>query len=276
MYKNRFNRSEIGLVMKSITIILTLFALIAKAQMHTGARFSSMAYAAVALQDVWSIQQNQAGLCDLKKPVFSLGSTPGFGDHELKIQSAIVALPYRSHFFGLGFQRYGIVEYNEQKMGVTYARRFNTLSAAINVNYHQLYIQNYGSARSFSIEAGLQYWASPNLCLGVHVANPNQSTYNSSVAYIPRRVQIGASYQFSDQLMLATSINKISNNPVDIGVGLEYGLIGWLFLRGGVSVKPLKQYVGFGIHYGQFRFDVATVSHATLGYLPQLAFSYEL
>ena len=262
--------------MKLVGIILMLFVLSAKAQMHTGARFSSMAYAAVALQDVWSIQQNQAGLCDLKKPVFSLGSTPGFGDNELKIQSAIVALPYRSHVFGLGFQRYGIVEKKKKKMGITYARRFNTLFVAINGNYHQLYIQNYGSARSFSIEAGLQYWASYNLCLGVHVANPNQSTYNSSVAYIPRRVQIGASYRFSDQLMLATSINKISNNPVDVGAGLEYGLIEWFFLRGGVSVNPLKQYVGFGIHYSQFRFDVATVSHATLGYLPQLAFSYEL
>jgi hypothetical protein len=235
-----------------------------------------MAHAAVALQDVWSIEQNQAGLCDLKKPIFSIGSTPSLLDNELKTQAVIGAFPFQRNVFGLNFQRHGITEYNEQKAGFTYARRFNTLFAAISGNYHQLHIQNYGLARSLSIEVGLQYWVNSNLCLGVHIANPNQSAYSSNIAVIPRSAQIGASYRFSDELKLATSIYKVSNNPVDICAGIEYSLVDWIFLRGGISVNPLKQYIGVGIHYSQFRLDLATVSHTTLGYSPQLALSYEL
>ncbi len=263
--------------MNSIGIVfILLFTLSAEAQVHAGARFTSMAHAAVALQDVWSVQQNQAGLCGIKEPVVSLGSIPSFLGNDIKTQAAVIALPYRHNVFGLSFQRYGITEYNEQKVGLTYARSFNSLFVALHGNYHQLYIQNYGSAQRFSIEAGLQYWASQNLCLGIHIANPNQSFHNSSIVYIPRSTQVGASYRFSDQLMLAASVDQVSNNPLNVRAGLEYNLIEWFALRGGVSVNPLKQYVGLGIHYSQFRFDIATASHTTLGYAPQLALSYAL
>lgn len=262
--------------MNFIGIILVLSTLSVFGQTHVGARFASMSYATVALQDVWSAQQNQAGLCGLEKPIFSIGSAPGFLGNTIQTQALVVAVPYRSHVFGLSFQRYGITEYNEQKVGLSYARSFNTLSVALHSNYHQFYIQNYGSAQGFSIEAGLQYWANQKLCLGIHIANPNQSTYGTSGLPIPRQIQIGASYRFSDQLLLASGVNQLSNNLRDMYTALEYSLLKWFLLRGGVSINPLKHYVGFGMYYGSFRFDVATSSHAALGYTPQLTLSYEL
>ena len=263
--------------MKYICIALTLFTLSAKAQIDIASRFSGMAYTGAALQDVWSIQQNQAGLCGIKKPTFSMGYAPKFLDNDLRTQAFVFAFPYRDQVFGLSLQRYGIDAYNEHKVGLAYARHFGDLFVAVHGNYHQLSIQHYGSAKSLSIETGFQYQVNQALCLGIHIANPSQNAYGTNqIAYIPTRTQVGGSFKFSNELLFAVSVEKAIRYPIDIRSGLEYKPIPSIALRGGMSLKPLKQYVGIGIHSGRFRFDLASSSHSTLGYAPQLAVSYEL
>lgn len=261
-------------------LTLVIFSLSAFSVMgqtyHSGARFSSMSDAAVAMQDVWSVQQNQAGLCELKQAHIAFGSAPSVFGNDVKRQALVMALPYRSSIFGLGFQRYGISEYNEQKVGLSYARSFNNLYVALHGNFHQLFIQNYGSASALSLEVGMQYWVNDNWCLGLHVTNPSNSRYGNIEAPIAKRFQIGTSYRFSEELLLASSINMITSQPTDLGFGLEYNLLNVLLLRGGISLEPVKHYVGLGIHSGSWKLDIATPWHAVLGYAPQIGLSYAL
>ncbi len=265
--------------MKYICLIcfLFLFSFHVKAQVNPGSRFMAMAKTGVALQDIWSLQQNQAGLAGLQKPCIAIAYEQRFAGQELSAQSALFALPYKQHVVGFRFQRYGFSAYSEQQAGFALARKFgNTLNIALNFNYHQLKITNYGSAKTFSVEAGLQYRASDKLWLGTHVANPNRSEYSKGVdAAIPVIVEFGASYIFSDKVIIATALEKILNSNTDFKIGAEYGLLELLYLRGGVSVNPFKQYAGFGLNYQQFKLDMAASSHPVLGYSPQLSISYE-
>lgn len=249
--------------------LLATLSLSAVAQ--TGARLTSMAHSAVALQDVWSIKHNQAGLCGIEKPIFALGATPNFGD-ELYTQSFAAILPYRDMVFGLGIQRYGITEYNENTVGFTFARRFENIFIALHSNYHQLYIRNYSLIQNFSVEAGIQYRINQNWLLGFHIANLGGYMHSNAM---PVRTQIGTSYLFSENLLLAVTIDK-TTQATNIRTGLEYNLNEWISLRGGLSTYPLKQFIGAGIRYNQFKLDIATDSHPVLGYTPQLAISYEL
>ncbi len=263
--------------MKYIFLFFFLLSFNLKAQVNSGSRFVAMGETGVSLQDIWSLQQNQAGLASLEKPVVAIGYEQRFADQDLSTQSALFAVPYKQNVFGLSFQRYGFSAYNEQQIGFALARRFgNTLHVALNFNYHQLKITNYGSAQTFSVEAGLQYRASDKLWLGAHVANPNRSEYGNGVnAAIPVVLQFGASYSFSDKVLIATALEKTLNLNTDFKMGMEYKLVGMLYLRGGVSANPFKQYAGFGLNYQHLRLDVATSSHPVLGYSPQIAMSYE-
>lgn len=261
---------------KFFTLIFSLISLSVSAQLSSGARIVAMANAGVALQDVWSLTENQAGIAELKGPIVSAGYEQRFFDKDLNSQSLVFVLPIAKSVFGATFQKYGISSFNEQKVGLTYAKHYGTnLNLAVNLNFHHLNISSYGSANTFSTEVGMQYKLSKTLLLGAHIANPNRSNYNKDVnVSIPVSMQLGFAYLISDEVLLVNTFIKTLGYATDFKVGGEYKVIRWLSLRGGVSMNPFKQFAGVGFNYQHISVDIATTSHTILGYTPQLAMSY--
>lgn len=260
-----------------IYFILTLFPFLVNAQNNPGPRITALGSTGVALQDIWSLQSNQAGLAVIQHAKISGAFEKKYFSDELSNQSAVIAFPFGKNVFGLSIQNYGFSAYNEQRIGLAYAKRFgDAVFAALNFNYHQLKIQHYGNAKTFSVEGGIQYKPNPRLCIGTHITNPTQSAYSNDVnATIPINIEFGVSYNFSSKVLLNTGIIKTLNYEADFKAGLEYNLLDWMALRGGVSVNPFRQYAGFGLNYQKFSFDFASASHPNLGYTPQVALSYE-
>ncbi|TZF82758.1 hypothetical protein FW774_14795 [Pedobacter sp. BS3] len=259
-------------------LLLSFFFLfqLVKAQVNTGPRLTGMGGAAVALQDVWSLQANAAGVAGLKHAALSAAYQGQYTNTDLSTQSAVFVLPYKDNAFGLSFQNYGFSAYSEQRAGLTYARTFgNKLNAALSFNYHQVKIPQYGSTSAFSVDAGLQYWVGEKVLLGAHVGNPGQAKFVDVGTIIPVHIDFGASYHFNENLVMAGEVTKTLNANTDVKAGLEYGVVNWLSLRGGVSVNPFRQYAGFGVNYNKFRIDAAASSHPDLGYSPQVSLSYE-
>lgn len=263
--------------MKFSWLLISLMTTAAQAQVNPGPRFTAMAATGVAMQDSWSLQQNQAGLTGARHPSVSVGFEKLFLGQEVSTQSALFILPYKQQVFGLSFQRYGFSAYNQQQIALAYARDFgNVLSLALDINFHQLQIKGYGSSMAYSVEAGVQYKLNAACRLGAHIANPGQSGFEKGMdALIPVKMEFGVSYQFSDKVLLAAAVEKTLNFNADVRSGLEYRLIDWLALRGGISANPFKQYAGFGLNYQKFRLDMAAQKHASLGYAPQIALAYE-
>lgn len=247
------------------------------AQVNYGPRITAMGSAGVAVVDVWSVQKNQAGIAGLKRPELSVAYENRFGIKELSTKSAAFAIPIKNYTIGASFQSYGVDAYHEVKTGISLAKSFGPkLFVAVNLNFHQIKIDNYGNANSFSVEVGLQYMVLPKLWLGTHIANPNQSKYGENTdQIIPAHIQFGASYLFSDQLMITTELEKVLDAEADFKTGLEYKIVKFVALRGGISVNPFKQYAGFGINYEKINLDFAVGSHPVLGYSPQISVGYE-
>ncbi|MGV8880173.1 MAG: hypothetical protein ACOH2A_14220 [Sphingobacteriaceae bacterium] len=249
----------------------------AKSQTLPGSRFTAMGNAAVALSDVWSIQQNQAGLAAIKKITLAIAYENRFFQQDLTTKAAVLSLPFKGNCFGISFQTYGFEAYADQKIGFAFARNFGKkLAIALNLNYHQLYISKYGNASTFSFETGMQYRVNDKFIIGAHIANPNKSDYDARVnAQLLSIYRAGGSYIFSDKITLSAEINKIADYGTDINAGLSYQFFELLTLRGGISAQPFKQYAGFGLHYQQLFLDFAVSSHPVLGYSPQMALAYE-
>ncbi|MEO5911704.1 MAG: hypothetical protein ABIP95_12495 [Pelobium sp.] len=264
----------------NVTILILSFFLCAynlNAQVIYGPRITAMGNAGVAVVDIWSVQKNQAGIAGLKRPELSVAYENRFGLTELSTKSAAFAIPIKNYAIGASFQSFGVDAYHEVKSGISLAKSLGPkLFAAVNLNFHQLKIDNYGNANSFSVEVGLQYEALPKLWLGTHIANPNQSKYGENTdQIIPAHIQFGASYLFSEQLMITTETEKVLDAEVDFKTGIEYKIIKFIALRGGIAVNPFKQYAGFGINYQKLKLDFAVGSHPLLGYSPQISVGYE-
>lgn len=246
-------------------------------EINLGPRATALGNTGVALQGVWSLQSNQAGMAALKSPVASISYQNNFINPELRTQSAVAAWPIKRNTLGLSMQSYGFSAYSEQKIGFAYARSFgNTVSASLNVNVHQVKIAQYGNAKTYSVDAGLQYQAFEKLLIGTHVSNPYRSSYDKDVdAFIPVCIEFGAAYKFSDKVLINTGVIKTLNALTDFRFGLEYSILNVLAFRGGISLSSFREFAGFGYQYQNINVDAAVSADPHLGYFPQLALSYE-
>ncbi|TDG35773.1 hypothetical protein EZJ43_12195 [Pedobacter changchengzhani] len=256
--------------MKIFSFLLIFFsASTLFAQNNLGARLTAMGNNSAAVTDVWSLQGNPSGISSIKEITASINYAKYLFSNEVSNQSFAFVVPFKNNFAGISFQRYGFSAYNENKVGFAYAKKFgDKFTTAINLNYHQLKISNYGSSKGFSVDVGLLFQLNKQLILGAFVANPSQQSFDTSeiLAKIPTSLNIGASYLASDKVLIATTISKILKESIDVKVGIDYKIVEFFCLRGGLSANPFKQYVGFGVNYQKFFLDFATIYEANLGY----------
>lgn len=258
-------------------LLILFFPDLLLAQNNLGPRLTAMGNNGSAVYDVWSLHANAAGITATEKPIISLNYIKHLFSGEISTQGLALIIPYKNNFIGIGFQRYGFSEYHESKIDFAYAKKFgDQISAAINLNYHQLKITKYGSATGFSIDVGVLYKLNKHLTFGAYTSNPSKQRYSTTqvAAEIATSYHVGASYNASDKVLIAASISKILNQSVDVGLGIDYKIVELLSLRGGLSAQPFKQYAGFGINYKTFLFDMATAYDPNLGYTPQIAMAY--
>ena len=260
-------------------LLIVLSTTCAYAQNNLGPRLSAMADNGAAVGDIWCSQANPAGIAFIAQPAISLNYIRNLLSEEISSQGIVAVIPFGKNYLGTSFQRYGFSAYNESKVGFTYSKRFGeNFSLALNGNYHQLKISNYGSSTGFSIDFGVFYRLNTSFSIGAFTNNPSGQKFNSDLiaAKIPTSFNIGTSYLATSQVLIATTVSKVSDQSIDFRLGLEYKLYNLLSLRGGISTKPFKQHVGFGLNYKKFAMDMATTFDTNLGYAPQIAIGYAL
>ena len=114
---------------KALFVIVLLFSvnqLFAEGE-PIGARAASMGNASVSSTDIWSIFNNPAGMA--KQSVFSAGVNyeNRYLMKELGLKSAALLVPSRFGVLGLSFNQFGYSLYNENKIGLAYARSFGEI-----------------------------------------------------------------------------------------------------------------------------------------------------
>lgn len=259
-------------------MLLLLFCFFnVKGQVNSGARFTGIGNTGTALQGVYSLARNQAGIANSKSPILSLGFEGPFLGVDIRSQYALVIFPTQLGVLGYTISNYGISNaYSNLKSGLSLARMFGPqLAMAITANYHHLQIPKYGSNTAFSIEFGVQYIFKEKWIIGAHIDNPGQFSYENQDYYIiPTLLSLGNSYRFSDQVLISIDGRYFLGENFDGSLGIEYSIVEWLKLRGGISVNHFQQYAGFGFGYRDFLFDTAVILHPRLGISPQIGFSY--
>jgi len=258
-------------------LLISLSPIYLFAQNNLGPRLTAMGNNGAAVSDVWAIQSNPSAICHLDAPVVSISYIKHLLSDEVSTQALAAVVPFKNNSFAAGFQRYGLPEYQENKISFAYAKKFGKkLSFGLNVNYHQLKIESYGSSTGFSVGVGVLYQFLNHFAVGAFVSNPFKQKFSSTevLTELPMSYNIGASFSASDKLIIATTVSKFINHTIDVSLGIDYKIIDLLSLRGGLSVKPFKQYAGFGLNYRKFLLDMATTYDANLGYAPQFSIGY--
>ncbi|MBW6492066.1 MAG: hypothetical protein K0B15_12820 [Lentimicrobium sp.] len=244
----------------------------------SGARSAAMGTSSVALSDVWSAFNNQAGLARLTVPVAGVYYENRFLLKDLGYKAGVFALPLNQGTVALSFSHFGYQAYNESKIGLAYARGFGKYIAfGLQLDYNMARLaESYGNRNFITFEAGLLANVTSQLAIGVHVYNPIQaklSEFNDERA--PVIFRFGTTYDISENIIITAETEKDINHTANIKAGVEYKLIPQIHVRGGISTNPASNSFGVGIFMGNFNIDISSSYHYVLGFSPQASLNYK-
>jgi hypothetical protein len=241
-----------------------------------GARAAGLSNASVTLSDVWALSNNVAGIAKLDRP--ELGA---FAENRFMIRGfntvAFQAM-YPTAKYGVGgidLYRFGDQLYNEQRFGIGYAHRIGTVSLGIKLDLLQLRIQDLGSRKAVAFSVGAQMEVVPDLVVGAHVYNLNQTRLaEAEDERVPTLMKTGLSYRPSKKLMLNVETEKQLALPADFKAGLEYRIIEKFALRSGFSTLAQSATFGAGFQARAFAVDYALGARTALGVSNHLSVAY--
>lgn len=243
--------------------------------MVAGAKGAAMANTSVTFQDVFAMTSNQSGIAFLPNSSVGLLAEQRFLNSDIRQIGAVAALPSRFGSFGILVQSFGFETYNEQKIGLAYARKLSkTFAIGIQFDYLNTRIPEYGNQGVLTFEGGLQAQIMENLWLGAAVFNPIRQGFSPDER-LPVQLNVGLSYRFSDKIFIATEVEKDFEYPAAVKIGLDYHIIEPLSIRLGIGTQPIQNSFGIGLHWKQFRFDFAATYHQILGLTPTFSMVHD-
>lgn len=245
-----------------------------------GAKSASMGNASVAMVDLWASYNNQAGLAFLEAPELGAFFENRFLMQELNAQGLAYAMPFKKMggTLGINLYRFGYSNFNDNKLGLTFAKKFGKVfSAGIQLNLH--YFQQGGGYESILTATGelsMLLYLAENWSLGAHVFNPTRTSMASfDREKIPTVFRLGTAYAFSDKVQATLEIEKDLVYDPTFRAGLEYKPSKKVSIRAGLNSNPISPAFGLGVNLGNFVLDAASAWHQVLGFSPQASLSYQ-
>ena len=245
-----------------------------------GARGLGMGNVGTTFQDIYSAFSNQAGLAHLTGLSFAIHAERRFLVEGLNSMSAAFAYPTNSGTFGLTLNYFGYGAYNEQKIGLNYARKlFDRVSIGAQFDYIGTRFDDpiYGSRASFTFELGVLAKLRKDFLVGAHVFSPIRvQLTEDNRDVIPTQFKFGLTYLPNDKLNVTAEIEKDIDYPVSFKAGMEYFLVEKLAIRAGVGTQPTQTGFGIGVYLNSVTIDLASSYHWELGFTPSISITYTM
>ncbi len=236
-----------------------------------GARSAALGGAGVAFEDVNSVFSNQAGMAEVENLSFSLLAEQRFLLNAIRTVAAGGVLPLKSGSLGLSLNYYGTDAYNEQRVGLAYARKLmENFSIGAGLDFLNTNITEYGSKGVVTFELGLMARFTKQLNMGVHVFNPLNVELVEGEK-LPSILKLGLKYSPSEKVDIFGEVSKDVDFAIRTHWGVEYEVIEDLNLRAGVATQPVEVTFGAGYKLNNgLMIDVGSRYHEVLGISPSV------
>ncbi len=240
-----------------------------------GARGAGMGGTGLNFYDVNAAFLNQAGLANVEYPMAIAVAERRFLNSPIQSLGGAIAYPTDFGTFGLTLQNFGIAEFNEQKVGLAYARKLlDNFRLGIQFDFLNTQIQDYGSKGILTFEIGLQIDLLPDLQLGLHAYSPMQVELIEG-ELIPTIYSVGVAYLASEKVTVNAELMKDIDYPVRFRAGVEYQMLEQFYFRVGMASAPTLVTLGVGIALEKgLTIDIASTYHQFLGISPSIAILY--
>jgi hypothetical protein len=234
-----------------------------------GSRQSGMAYAAVALNDIWAYHNNPGMLGFLQETGAGVYYENRFFLEEFQYQGLVYAQPLKRGTISLGGQYSGFDLYSTSRAGLGYALALSEkLSMGVQINYMNVRQPSYyGTKHGVSGEFGLGVKVTPKWTFAMAINNLTRSRLadfqNERFETIFRA---GTLYELSKRVIISTELEKDIAFPLRLKVGVEYHPAEPFYIRAGAAVNATSLALGFGYVIKNLRIDISSNYVQPLGF----------
>jgi hypothetical protein len=225
--------------------------------------------------DALSFTGNQAALAQTKFAGVGVYGERRFMLKETSAYTLGAAFPTRMGNFGLQLNYAGFKNFNENKIGLAYARKLGKLvDVGVQFNYYGYRVPAYGNASSINFEIGALMHLTDRLNAGIHVYNPVGGKLGTSASLSTKEEKLasaykaGLGYDVSDHFFIGAEIIKEEDKAVNVSAGLQYHFAKQFFARAGFISESTTVYAGAGIGWKNLRLDISSGYHPQLGFSP--------
>ena len=232
--------------------------------------YISLSAYSVQQNDALSFTGNQAALASVKNAGIGIYGERRFMLSETSVYTLGGSLPTRLGNFGLMINYAGFKNFNENKIGLAYARKLGKfLDVGVQFNYYNYRIPSYGNASTINFEIGALLHVTDKLNAGIHVYNPVSGKLGkSSDEKLASAYKMGIGYDASDKFFISSEIIKEEDKPVNVIAGLQYRFAKQFFARAGFISETTSAYAGAGVAWKNLRLDISSSYHPQLGFSP--------
>lgn len=218
----------------------------------------------------FSFTGNPAALAQVKHAGFGLYGERRFMLSPLASYCLAAAFPTRLGNFGLQFNYAGYKNFNENRIGLAYARSLGKkFDIGIQFNYYGYRIPGYGNASTINFEAGALLHFTDQLHFGIHIYNPVAGKLGKgSKEKLAAVYKAGLGYDASDHFFVSASVTKEEDKPVSVMAGIQYHFSGLFFVRTGIVSESTVFFAGAGVRWKKLRVDISVSHHPQLGFSP--------
>ena len=267
--------------MKTKILLLSLLIFYANLLLAQSLRYSlaqpylSLSAYSSKQNDPLSFTGNQAALAQLKSAGIGVFGERRFLLSETSVYTLGASLPTRLGNFGIQLNYAGFKNFNENKIGLAYARKLGKLlDVGVQFNYYGYRIPAYGNASTLNFEIGALLHLTDRFNAGIHVYNPVGGKLGKSKdEKLASAYKFGLGYDASDKFFISSEIIKEEDKPVNVIAGLQYHLAKQFFIKAGFISESTTAYAGAGVVWKNLRLDISSSYHPQLGFSPGLLFT---
>lgn len=254
--------------------------LLAIGNQTSGARSLALGNANTTLYDVWSSNNNQAGLGQVKGFSVGMSYENRFGLSELGLSNLNMAIPVKFGTFGLTVQQFGFSDYSENKFGLAYGMQLSSkVSLGAQVDYYLVSVSEAQTTNkdAIAVELGMQIKATEKFSVAAHIFNlTNSEVTGDFQEKLPMILTLGLKYDFSKKVFAVVDLEKNIDLPANLKAGIEYHPVDAFYFRGGLNTYDFHFSGGIGAELKSFKIDLGFSHQAYLGYVSQIALSYSI
>ena len=220
----------------------------------------------------FSFTANPAALAQVKHVSFGVYGERRFMLAPLAYYCLATVLPTRLGNLGLQFNYGGYKNFNENRIGLAYARSLGRkLDIGIQFNYYGYRIPGYGNASTINFEAGAIVHFTEQLHFGIHIYNPVAGKLGKgSKEKLAAVYKAGLGYDASDHFYAGVFVTKEEDKPVNVTAGVQYHFSRLFFARAGIASESTVFFAGAGVVWKKLRVDISVSHHPQLGFSPGL------